>query len=398
MSIAGSRIELASFDSEFWLSVNPLNIDTEDVVAKMHLLDVLEGMSPYRTRSDYSQRVFHSLSQLQQHPDMTNRRVEAALTLFSNVFFVTQQMYEDAWRSLFRMLITMLHPRSIVQDMNTASAISIAHFFENDPSGMFGKFCHSNGVQGRLDNEKFSKLNDVDKLGRTILDLECDEGHRRQRALMELEKVFGRQYWVVLVDKSLSGHSLSTDLSRLCKLLKLRGNGAEPEIVVLAQIMTDQAMQALRASKELFEFIDRGKLSICRAIRLSNAHRIMTDGRDSLIKNDAIRNEARELCKWFSHEFIRHDPELDRMRQKSGDDLEYGYRGCGLLLTDHQNCPTDSIPLLWHSINSNSFRYEAPYPRVHSRIGDQNQEPVADMWEEIYSSKKIAQALKLLGR
>ena len=104
-----------------------------------------------------------------------------------------------------------------------------------------------------------------------------------------------------------------------------------------------------------------------------------------LFESKKIHSEAINLCDWFAENILKLDPDFDIMRSKSGDNLNFGYKSCGLTLVDSKNCPTNSIPLLWYNNLDTDIKpkYKGPYPRVQSRKGIQKEQPVGNSWKKI---------------
>jgi len=366
-------------------------INREDIVAKLNLLDVLEGMSPYRARADYSQRVFRAISQLEAHPDMNGDWLEAALTVFANARYVTTQMFDDAWRSLYRKLLMVLSSNHDLWNVKSAEILRDVHFFENDPSGMINQFFHVNEIHGRLDTGKVSRINDVEKLGKVALEAVSGDRQRAKAARDELSNIAAKKVWVVLVDKSISSHSLSSDLDRIAGFRQLAGL-SDTKIVLLVQIMTAAAKATIAARPAAESLIRDGNLHILSAITIPHSYSI-TNASYALISDGRVMENAKRLCEWFAESFILRDTQLNRMRAQSGDNLEYGYRKAGLTLSDNHNCPTGTLPIFWHSVKNASFVYDAPYERIHSRHGDQDKEQTESLWKSVLSSSRLAGVL-----
>lgn len=228
-------------------------INREDIVAKLNLLDVLEGMSPYRARADYSQRVFRAISQLEAHPDMNGDWLEAALNRFrQRARRPTTQMFDDAWRSLYRKLLMVLSSNHDLWNVKSAEILRDVHFFENDPSGMINQFFHVNEIHGRLDTGKVSRINDVEKLGKVALEAVSGDRQRAKAARDELSKYGQKGVGCTCWHKSISSHSLSSDLDRIAGFRQLAGL-SDTKIVLLVQIMT-AAAKATIAARPAAEF------------------------------------------------------------------------------------------------------------------------------------------------
>jgi hypothetical protein len=76
---------------------------------------------------------------------------------------------------------------------------------------------------------------------------------------------------------------------------------------------------------------------------------------------------------------------------------------CGLTLVDRENCPTDSIPLLWYQSPADSgselkiSKYVAPFPRTHSRLGDQKRNVALEKWNLLITTRCPVLRLSAVG-
>jgi hypothetical protein len=380
------------FSSTFWSFLDPNVIASEDLVSKMHTIELLENLSPYRGVTDpYFQRVWHALDALQRFGEVKAEWITAALVIFGNAIYFPQALLDDAWRGLYR---SMVEGESATLDQVEASLDF--QIFENDPSGMAGAFCHLNRLQGRLDHEKYPRVASTDELADLLLDF--INPLKRNDARITAHRLFSKDVWALLVDKTLSGHSLSSDVTRMLTAYRIAIDAGiqPPRIVILAQIMTASAEKSLRAriSEGCEELGLAGTLPIkyYRAVYLDGTHNI-TSKDTRLVNNKALLRDIRDLCRWFAAKFLARNPDFDRMRERSGDNLHYGYRACGLTIADYQNCPTDSLPILWHLSEIAGSAYRGPYVRIHSRIGPQLTDRSTDKWKMIRETPEITRQL-----
>lgn len=396
---ASSTAELAPVDStvkvfqeyssELWRTIDPEILNSERIIAKMNLLSTLESVTPYRdeTRPIWS-RIRRALEALERlDPPLDPLWRQAAVTIFANTIYLPAPMMSQTWQALHMALVENLGLR----DTPREELWDKLHFFENDPSGMTTTFFHSVGLDGRLDNEKFARIESTDRLAETILNL--FNPLMEDSAATSLRLLFSKPNWVLLVDKTLSGHSLIGDVKRLrlCqRALGERPSGA-PKLAILAQVATQRALDEL-----VVDGTGTGVDVDVQAAMVLDETMNLASPRCSMIKDRRILGIARELCSWFAEKLIAEDDRFDRMRKRSGDGLEFGYRGCGLTLVDHTNSPTDSLPLLWYS-QVGQGGYEGPYPRVHSRIGDQKLEASASKWGTISQNEEFLDRLKSVG-
>lgn len=374
--VSRKALVLEKYEADFWHILDPEVVTREGLVAKFNLIESLEARSKYRdVGQTYWSRVERSVNALSRlssevRPDW----VIAALVAYANVIYLPQGMLYETWRALYL---------DVANYLGTAARspfLEGVHIFENDPSGMTNDFCHVNALAGRLDTLTMSRIDCTDKLADQLLGMSSPV--IRHHYEPTLRSLLSKPNWLLLVDKALSGHSSSGDLERLVDMGKLAQSLGypPPHIWVLAQVATDQAISSLENLTAEYG----GGIDVRCAIRLTDTESASAPG-SKLIETASILKDCRELSIWFSRNVISRDRNLDRMRRRSGDSLEFGYRNCGLLIADYKNCPTGSLPILWHS----SSDFTGPYPRIHSRIGEQTVEQTQDKWSLLFSEKFI---------
>ncbi|GAA1033703.1 MULTISPECIES: phosphoribosyltransferase-like protein [Amycolatopsis] len=378
------------YAAPYWDDLDIATLADEQLVSKLHLLDNLEVSSPYRgTSVPVWRRIWRSLEWLDRAGPLPASWKHAALYLFANTVYLPQVLLNDAWRALYLDLCEGEFGLEHIAARQTV--LSRCHFFENDPNAMTSVFCHVNGIEGRLDNQRQQRVDGVDKLADVLLDLLNPAKSDSARSM--LATMVAKSHWVLLVDKSLSGHSVVSDLRRLilARGLAEQSGLSVPRIVVLCQVLTSRAEHSLR---DLVAELRVDGISWHKAVYFDDRHSV-THPDTTLILDPSLRTSALELCQWFAEHFLIPDRRLDRMRDRSGDNLEYGYRGCGLTLVDHANCPTDSLPIFWYSSEPGAeIPYAGPYIRVHSRIGNQSAEPSSAKWTTIAERPEIIEALR----
>lgn len=363
---------LTSFAEEFWKTLDPRVLTDEGVVAKIGLLERLELHSPYATSGTGPwARIRRALSMLEAvlPQDRRSEWLQAALVLFANVKYVPQQMLFPTWQSLYFEFLNA-HDLTQSESADAAPMLQQIHVFQNDPGRLANEFFHANNLHGRLDVEKNARIEGTEKLAEVFLDPRAES----DRAL---SAVLSKRYWLLLSDKALSGQSLRGDLEKLVEVKRWLPPGAGPSIHVLCQVLTEQAEQSLG------DLTSRDDVTISSGLYFPLSENLSFPN-STLIRSQSVRRAARQLCKWFAEEILLLDPELDRMREKSGDRLEFGYRNCGLTFVDHENCATDALPLLWYATPPGSpLKYEGPYVRVHSRIGSQESKATDEKWRDV---------------
>lgn len=367
-----------------WVEISDFSIDKNHTVAQLHLLEILEDLSPYEhAEGSLTLRITKSLAQLRAHKEVSQEWLEAALAAFGATSYFPPRMMDDSLRYLYLVLTRLMKNRHGSDDF---------HLFVNDPGKLNENFMRVNRLSGRLDNEKYARINGVAELANTILDLHHSVHARAKTAESALKTVASRQTWALLADQTLSGHSLEKDLERLILVQNtFKKVGKTPPIIdVLCQIATETAVTNLFKNKNIKDAFNHCLLTFNEAMYLDDEYNVAST-KCSLINEDHLRN-LRELCVWFAEEYLVHSEDLKRMREKSGDNLSFGYRKAGLLMYRQENCPTDTLPMLWFSGTGKSGKpYSGPFPRVHSRIGPQSTEPTSDLWESLSKDSKYLQ-------
>lgn len=370
-----------------WHEIYKTDLIDENLVSGIHLVELFEKDSIYHSISrNYFSRLKESLGYLPEEFQ------DAALAVFSNVVYIPKQLLDQTYKYFWRDFLSVNEIDNIDNH-----AIRICHFFEIDPSGMINSFCHENAISQRLHPDYFVRISDVKNAKETCICLMHSIKEIVDDAKNSLKRLFQKDHWIIFTDKALSGQSLFKDIERYIFLRELayKSCGFKPKITIFAQIITEDA---LKYGKDLLENED--KISLKYGIILNDVMKVNSDN-CKLFKNRSMIIKVRELCEWFAQNILDHDTKnYDRMREKSGDNLAYGYKGCGLTLVDHSNCPTNSLPLLWYDnlyyCDQNNLKpYQGPFPRVHSRTGPQNNEPTENGWNLIFQNEdKLIHILK----
>jgi hypothetical protein len=312
-------------------------IENEEVIPRINSVVDLEGLSPYpRTGGvDYWARVEKALRLIP--PD----KRFPALCAFSSVIYLGERLLDEAWKHLLRELERRF-------ELDAENILEKAFVLAED-SANHRRFLHCNAIRGRLDVDRHPRSNTLGDVAKDLLLGEFAE---------ELRGFANRDYWVILCDNALSGESLKSEIEKTRIVTDYIG--VQPQIIVLVQVFTDEANRCV--SGEL-----RKGVEILHSIRLDDRFRVNSEN-CRLFKDADTLAGVRELCEWFYGEKLQKDPDYDQTIQVGGENLRaygpYGFRNTGLTLVT-PNCPSNSLPILWYSEQG---AYEAPYPRVESRI------------------------------
>lgn len=371
----------------FWSGLHLTSLANEPLVGRIHLIEQLESLAPYSAADSrtYFHRIRDSLKQIPEE------HRHAALLVFCSVLYYPTTILDDIWRFLWSEL-----NRLRIRGISEKDFISELQFFEVDPAGMTNHFAHLNAISGRLDTETNARVNDIASFVQLLRNLSNTDQALQGYATEEVRLLAKKKTWVILTDKSLSGHSLANDTRRFMELASYFNEiaGAEIQIVVLAQILTSDARQYVCKECDL---ANHSFVTLLGGSEIDATCKVNSPS-CRLFVTPEERRQVDRLCNWFAQVYLIPDLDLDRMRVKSGDNLEYGYRGCGLTICDSANCPTDSLPILWYESEKGRHPdrvppYKGPYPRTHSRIGGQKRSPIGSKLEEIPNWRDVVRKI-----
>lgn len=357
-----------------WSQIFDREIVNENPVLGINTVELLEKYSPYLSlNSNYFTRIKDSMDYI------PNEFKDAALAVFSNVIYIPND-FINATYLYFGSKFKEKHKYNTSEKIGENS-----HVFEVDPSGLKSKFFQMNSINQRLHPDYYARVDDVTAIARTLNDLFHTDNDVISNAKKEILKIGKKRHWIILTDKSLSGQSLINDIERylLFRDITKELTGNVPFLEVKAQIITQDAVNSFN---KVFEDID--KVNLEYTIYFSNEMKVNSENCE-LFKLKSTHKKVQDLCFWLSNEVMSTDTRFNTMREKSGDDLVFGYKKGGLTLVDYTNCPTNSIPLLWYSNieSTNKIKYKGPFPRVQSRLGVQLEHPVGNVWRKIKENK-----------
>ena len=328
-------------------------LDQEDIIAKLHLLIQLERSDPYSNRKVALKPLVERIQTSLSYVPKEHRQY--VLALFANTLYFPNKFSH----SVLQHLMNRFTRDNNIKPNEIGNKCLI---LEQDPTGIINEFLRHNAIPGRLDKDSFQRTQQVKPFVEAARsNLASDE------VISGLENVapfLDREYWIVLADNSLSGTSLCSDFGRLVKLAEECNK--KPKFVLLIRTLATTALNRIEE-----EFISNyGEQIILE-------YGLLLDDRMSV--SEKTRNDFRlfnspdtfdvviEACKWLSStQAYINDQELIDHKKKSGDDMVFGFKGCGLTFVSSENCPSDSLPLLWYQ---NSEIYVPPFPRVLSRVG-----------------------------
>lgn len=359
-----------------YLGIESGFLEEENIISKLNLLEKIERLDPYHTSYTLQQRIQNSLECLPAEYR------KYALAIFANTLYLPNTFSSAVLEHLLNRL-------SFEFDITREKLGEKCLILEQDPTGIINTFLRTNHVEGRLDKTMFQRTQQVkafvttaviNKKNIALSDASTVDKDANPLENLRIENVTGfleRDYWVVLIDNALSGTSLYSDINLLI-LSKDYHNANPKKIILLIRTLTKQAEDVI---KEKFQQqLQSGFLEYYYGLLLDERF-VIREGNDKCILFNSMEtyNGAISLCKWLSSQpFFKDDMRIKDHAKNSGDNstvrghddqgsLTFGFKGCGLTYVTSENCPSDSLPLLWFD---DPGSYTSPFPRVLSRLGD----------------------------
>lgn len=380
---------MSDYANSYWTSLSQSRVDIDRVIAGLHNVELLEGMTPYALGSGpYFPRVVQAMEQLPQ------RHWDAALAVFGSVIYIPSQFLTSSMQYLWWSVRRR-------EDDALASNGDDVMIMEVDQDGLAPDFARLNGLSARLNAAVHPRLHDVQRLRFALGHVLHGTSAEREHASGQLRLAAQKRVWIVLTDKALSGQSLLGDLRKIVFVrdLLIEAFGSTPAIHVAAQITTSTAEAGV--AQWLDSHAARG-VELHSAIRLDDRARV---GNSACGLFDARTHDmVLDLCQWFDAEVVSRDRSLDTFRARSEGSLALGYKQTGITLVDHRNAPTNSLPLLWFDSEDPGASFEAgrarptyrgPFPRIHSRRGDEVPGlGEGNLWEVLLAAENRSRLVK----
>jgi hypothetical protein len=363
-------------------------LSEEDIIAKIHAIQTAEHQSPYRPYSlsnDYWTRTQRAL----QYLPVEYRH--AALALFASVIYVTDDLRRSTARYLASAIAEWASNRNI-------AIPSDVHVFAVDHQSLVEQLYSVGSAYGwgaRMDQKVQLSYPTTSFFLKLIQQtLETTSSRDDFLAVPDIQALLSKKLWVVLNDNALSGGSATSDARRLMTILGALRLNDRPQLVVAAQIITEQAVTAVQTSLRI------PREDVFCGLYIDESLRIVSD-ECALFESQELLHQVRLLCHWFGkHHFSfdldpsssgqgHHDDQPDSRlrtvyagmkstvelhRRKGGDpDFSFGWLDGGYTIVDRENCPSNSVPILWYpadvspAVTAAQGLYPPPFPRNHSR-------------------------------
>ena len=331
-------------------------IEEEEIVSKFQMIEFLERhFAPYRHSGGvhYFSRVQKTLEKI------PSRYHNCAFALFANAIYLPEPLLDKSWTYL----LDELNRRLALPEIEV---IQGSMLFEIDGGSSVYRFIQENNIKGRLDISRFPRgIQTIDQL----IDEMCQLVSKKdgyEDLKQDIKTVLAKKYWILLSDNALSGTSISGDIEKATEVFKLLGESfISPRVLPLVQVCTEDAEGKIDSIIKTEPNYSIEKPII--AFRFDSRFKITKQNESNcrlFLKKETL-HEVLELCEWFAQNtFFKDDPELEKTKQLSGDDMRYGFKAGGWTIVT-PNCPENSLPLLWYRGRD----FCGPFPRVRSRIG-----------------------------
>lgn len=344
-------------------------IDREEIVSKLQLLALLEKSDPYPISGIGNIPLMDRIERSLRYIPKEHRN--GALALFANTIYLPRK---------FSLSVLMYLFTQTLQDFSCSKEkfLKDALFLEVDPTGIINDFLRCNEIHGRLDKDKFPRTQQVqpfvllanrERAGNLFKDKNSNTVETGVCRWLD------KKYWVILSDNVLSGTSMKSDIERIIKLAN--DTGKKPHFIFLLRVLTANAKEKIE--RQLSALYDVNRITLKAGLVLD--HRFVindsdeNDQRCRLFNYSSTYDAVLNACKWLAEtKEYKEDKTLYDHKKRSAeeyfnDDLRYGFKRCGLTLVTSENCPSNSLPLLWYK---NQQIYIPPFPRVLSRVGGLN--------------------------
>lgn len=337
-------------------------IEDEDIISKLQIVAQLEKSDPYPIKGvggiPLMNRIEHSLRYL----PIEHR--EPVLAVFANVIYLSRKFSHSV-------LMYLYHHTVQYCGCTKEEFVNNALFLEVDPTGIVNDFLRCNEIHGRLDKDKFPRTQQVHEFvllaKREKADMLFQDDDDKEIGVNGWLK---KKYWVILTDNALSGTSLVKDIQRIVNLL----DNSSTKLIILARVLTEKAREKIEENFK--KLIDENRMEIIPGLQLNQ--RFVIDSENQKCELFNLTNTFERVvqaCEWLTkQDWYKEDPKIVEHKHRSreecpDDDLRFGFKRCGLTLVTSENCPSNSLPLLWYK---NDKYYVPPFPRVLSRVGDFN--------------------------
>lgn len=366
-------------------------LQKENIVSKLEYLTLLEKMRPYERTPNETLEV-RLAKMLKSLPKEYHT---AAIASVASTIYITEEMRIEAWESLFyQFKYDFRHNEHIDVNLNDV------HFFELDRDNLYDEFFRAANVRhivpnpsiyGRLDDT--SPFISVDILIDYLMRLDSDT--ITDKEIFELQELCRKKVWVLLVDISLSGDSVCSEIKKLNSIINKIFKLEDVDFNVFVQVLTAEGQRRIGSIQRKLGY---GGFSLYSAINIPYSFAFNYEHNEdmafSIYRNQMLSDKIEGLCNYFANYILKRDrcPLTKAInKQYSENDkikiAKYGYGGLGWNVVTQRNAPNNSLPFLWCS----SDNYTPPFPRAESHgvpVVDSNIMTGMNEGSQINNSKK----------
>lgn len=377
-------------------------VEKENVVSKLKFLTLLEDKNKFGGQQVGLEK------RIQNMLDCLPRKYHtAAVAALSGVIYITEQMLVDAWKTLW---YQYKNDYSGTDRLNVK--LGDAHIFELDRDGLMDSFFRTASVNSKLDIffgeygrlDDTSPIDSVNRLLNYIFKLDSSEAVcLSEKETTELYVLKKKKHWILLVDITLSGKSICSEIKRIQVIAEHILKAQDIDIAIFIQTATEQARESINELLENSNVNIKCYYAIQIPYECAFNYKDESSGRKySLIKDEELISDIDKLCTYFAEKVIKKykSPINKAINKKiknsefqdAEDYAKYGFGGLGWNVITYKNAPNNSLPFLWcQPVKSG---YSAPFCRIESRVnsaaGAQAEiDSIMEKWKKDVFDQKI---------
>ncbi|MGA7385680.1 MAG: hypothetical protein WBW81_13610 [Methylocella sp.] len=330
------------------MNIGKYNIAPE-IAGQLEILLTKEAQHPFREASAPSIPLENRLANAIGLLERNGLDWEAAIHAFAAVTYISRDEVRQFWQTAGSSLSVWIQDKGYNQKSD-AYFLQIAH--ENHIKDLFDA-CN---WPGRADTLLPNVVEDL----WSYIDVVRD-GTAQAGRIEKLRQIDRRRAWILLWDANLSGHTVSTEIRRIHRCMRMMPCQRDRQFILVGGLETSLAHNAVMTNAHKLGF----DLCIICPHTISDGNCLS----NTTLPSDAMRQRILDLCQNFHQKWILPTFERDKEKKRPlyRDIAPLGYRDGGLLLVRQENCPNNTLPFLWFSSDETVDPYEGPFRRNHSK-------------------------------